>query len=235
MSAVEGNRHFLPPDKRDTRTAKIYRKFQLDCLATPTFVSYSIAGDSETVDLARAFRTHLAVQNAPLFNNQQGDGVCADRLAHMIKAVIVHREAAPAASIIVAAEKMNGFVKCSVWHSQPLRTFGNTTRAREYLDVIMDATGFWYPTNDEQLEAMHRQMAAMRPLRKGESDPTVMSIDQRIYLTGRLPSNFLNVQVWALNTVLYNHHKWDEPSQHTTNNPAICANFTSSLHSSSTQ
>jgi hypothetical protein len=49
--------------------------------------------------------------------------------------------------------------------------------------------------SEEQRAAMHTYVYAMQHLPRGKTDPTIMSIDDRIYLTCRMPSNLLTVEV----------------------------------------
>ena len=77
MSDVEGNRHFLPLDKRDAGTDEIYRRFQLyDCgpgnPATPELVPYTAGGKfPRAPPSAHRYTTTIRAQGVP-FSDDAG-------------------------------------------------------------------------------------------------------------------------------------------------------------------
>ena len=86
------------------------------------------------------------------------------------------------------------FVVLHYW--PPIELYNNAGSRRTDLPILMDKEGFWCATNHDQNRTMNQYVGALSPPKKGNvSAPRKVPQEQRIYLTGRLPSNFLNVQV----------------------------------------
>jgi hypothetical protein len=213
MSSIVGPTHLVDAHRRDARTANIYAKYYLDTSHLPKFVEY--AANSRCRNLIYlASCTVMRVQGLALFANSRGDDTsCAD-LASQMKAVIQCYEKVSAHSVHVVARKERGYVECTVYSMGKLSQFlgaveGGTKAAKGFrLPVLLDRGGFWMAESEEQRAAMHTYVHAMQALPKGKNDPTIMSIDDRIYLTCRMPSNLLTVEVILRHSeLIVNHSK----------------------------
>ena len=219
MSSVEGNRHFLPLGKRDADTDEIYRKFQLyDCgpgnPATPELVPYSAGGKyPRAPPSAYPYATTLRVQNMPTI----GDA------CKMLEAVLLWFEGwldvrvelpirlksnntysrdpyvnnAYQALSVVEKREFKHFTDYVILHHWPLIQLYNVAGSRRTdLPILMDKEGFWCATDGSQWETMNQYVGPLSPPKKcNVNTQKTMNQHDRHYLTGRLPSNLLNVQV----------------------------------------
>ena len=219
MSSVEGNRHFLPLGKRDARTAEIYRKFKLyDCgpgnPATPELVPYSAGGKyPRAPPSAYPYATTLRVQNIPTI----GDA------CKMLEAVLLRFEGwldvrvelpirlksnntysrdpyvnnAYQALSVVEKREFEHFTDYVILHHWPLTQLHKFAGSRRTdLPILMDKEGFWCATDDSQWETMNQYVGPLSPPKEGNViTARRMYQHDRHYLTGRLPSNLLNVEV----------------------------------------
>ena len=80
----------------------------------------------------------------------------------------------------------------------------------------MDKEGFWCATNNAQNRTLSQYVGALSPPKKGNVD-TQKKMNQcdRHYLTGRLPSNFLNVELLASSRNTPSVGKIEGPARHT--------------------
>ena len=219
MSDVEGNRHFLPLEKRDTHSAEIYRRFNLyDCgpgnPAAPELVPYTAGGKfPRAPPSAYPYATTLRVQNMPTI----GDA------CKMLEAVLLWFEGwldvpvelpirlksnntysrdpyvnnAYQALAVVEKREFKHFTDYVILHHWPLIQLRNVAGSRRTdLPILMDKEGFWCATNAAQNRTLMQYVGALSPPKKGNVDTQRrMNQHDRHYLTGRLPSNLLNVQV----------------------------------------
>ena len=100
---------------------------------------------------------------------------------------------------VVEKRESKCFTDFVVLHHKPLTQLHKFAGSRRTdLPILMDKEGFWCATNDAQNRTLMQYVGALSPPKKGNVNiQKKMNQCDRHYLTGRLPSNFLNVELLA--------------------------------------